>query len=68
MYSNDNCYSVSVHSLSAAGVLYVHIHSATGLMASDADGLSDPYCVLLVNKKKVLTNTYMTLCSYGRQN
>ena len=36
-----------------AGVLYVQVHSGSGLLSADADGLSDPYCVLLANKKKV---------------
>ncbi len=37
-----------------AGVLYIHVHSGTDLMSSDVDGLSDPYCVILANKTKVL--------------
>ena len=40
------CYTV-------AGVLYVHVHSASGLRSADSDGLSDPYCLVLANKKKV---------------
>jgi Ca2+-dependent lipid-binding protein len=36
-----------------AGVLYVHVHSGSELLSGDADGLSDPYCVVLANKKKV---------------
>ncbi|XP_003385799.1 PREDICTED: uncharacterized protein LOC100638002 [Amphimedon queenslandica] len=42
-----------------AGVLYIHVHSALGLRSGDMDGLSDPYCVVLVNKKKVLTTHYI---------
>ncbi len=37
-----------------AGVLFVQIHSASGLLSADADGLSDPYCVVLANKRKVI--------------
>ena len=36
-----------------AGVLYVHIHSAADLVSADSDGFSDPYCIVLANKKKV---------------
>ena len=45
-----------------AGVLYIHVHSASGLSSGDADGLSDPYCVVLTNKIKVilLINTRQT--------
>lgn len=42
-----------------AGVLYIHVHSASGLSSGDADGLSDPYCVVLTNKIKVLTTHYI---------
>ncbi|XP_064394544.1 uncharacterized protein LOC135341813 isoform X2 [Halichondria panicea] len=42
-----------------AGVVYVYIHSAAGLLSADADGLSDPYCVVLANKRKVLTTHYV---------
>lgn len=37
----------------ACGVLCVHVHSGEELMGCDADGLSDPYCVVKVNKVKV---------------
>ena len=45
-----------------AGVLYIHVHSASGLSSGDANGLSDPYCVVLTNKIKVilLLNTRQT--------
>ena len=36
-----------------AGVLYIHVHSGSDLLPSDSDGLSDPYCVVLLNKKQV---------------
>lgn len=39
--------------LAVAGVLYIHVHSAQGLISADVDGLSDPYCMVLVNKRKV---------------
>jgi len=34
-------------------VLYVHVHSGSDLVSADPDNLSDPYCVVLANKKKV---------------
>ena len=34
-----------------AGVLYVHVHSGSDLLSADPDNLSDPYCVVLANKK-----------------
>ncbi len=43
--------------LTVAGVLYVYIHSAAGLLSADSDGLSDPYCVVLANKRKVSCQT-----------
>ena len=43
----------STHLIAVAGVLYIHVHSASNLPSQDVDGLSDPYCVVLVNKVKV---------------
>ena len=52
-----NSYDVIITSsfsvLTVAGVLYVNVHSANGLQSADSDGLSDPYCLVLANKKKV---------------
>ncbi len=45
-----------------AGVLYVQVHSAAGLLSADADGLSDPYCVVLANKRKVRTYQVHSPC------
>lgn len=54
------------HLLTVAGVLYVHVHSATGLSSGDVDGLSDPYCVVLANKKKVQAYLYsLIIVSFG---
>ena len=39
-----------------AGVWYVHIHLASGLQSANSDGLSDPYCLVLANKKKGVVN------------
>ena len=49
-----------------AGVLYIHVHSASNLPSQDLDGLSDPYCVILANKAKVsllrVMLTWMCVC------
>lgn len=36
-----------------AGVIYVCIHSATKVIASDYGGLSDPYCVVFSDRRRV---------------
>ena len=36
-----------------SGVLYVHLHGATNLLASDKNGSSDPYCVVFSERKRV---------------
>jgi hypothetical protein len=48
-----------INSNQNSGVLYVHVHSATGLKSDDVDELSDPYCVVLADKKRVLTTHYI---------
>ena len=47
-----------ISTTTVAGVLYVHVHSASGLQSADSDGLSDPYCLVLANKKKVRSKVY----------
>ncbi|XP_035679884.1 uncharacterized protein PYUK71.03c-like isoform X8 [Branchiostoma floridae] len=42
-----------------AGVLYVHIHSGMDLVSMDRNGLSDPYCIVFCNKRKVKTTHYV---------
>ena len=49
----------------------MHVHSGLDLLAADCDGLSDPYCVVMANKQKVLTCMYaliyktnMYVCTY----
>ena len=48
-----SCPSPSLALPTVAGVLYVHVHSGSDLVSTDPDNLSDPYCVVLANKKKV---------------
>lgn len=36
-----------------AGVIYVCVHSATKVIASDYGGLSDPYCVVFSDRRRV---------------
>ena len=42
-----------------AGVLYIHVHSASNLPSQDVDGLCDPYCVILANKNKIFTTHFV---------
>lgn len=42
-----------------AGVIYVCVHSATKVIASDYGGLSDPYCVVFSDRRRVLTTPYI---------
>ena len=46
--------TVVVVAVSAAGVLYICVHSAQNLLAADRNGTSDPYCVIFSNGKKVI--------------
>ena len=41
--------------LSVAGVLYICVHNAIGLLGLDRNGFSDPYCVIYCNGKKVIS-------------
>lgn len=43
-----------------SGVLYVHIHGATNLLASDKNGSSDPYCVVFSERKRIVTTPYVS--------
>lgn len=43
-----------------SGVLYVHIHGATNLLAGDKNGSSDPYCVVFSERKRIVTTPYVT--------
>ena len=43
-----------------SGVMYVCMHSASNLLAMDDDGTSDPYCVLMANKRKVSSSHVYT--------
>ena len=50
-----------------AGVLYICVHDALGLLGLDRNGFSDPYCVIYCNGKKVrltalLDNEAFTFC------
>ncbi|XP_065198290.1 uncharacterized protein LOC135829831 [Sycon ciliatum] len=47
--SDSECFS---------GVMYVCMHSAANLLAMDDDGTSDPYCVLMLNRRKVFTSNF----------
>ncbi|XP_052824922.1 uncharacterized protein LOC106869820 isoform X2 [Octopus bimaculoides] len=42
-----------------AGVLYVHIHGATNLLAADKNGTSDPYCVVFSERRRIVTTPYV---------
>ncbi|XP_061173076.1 uncharacterized protein LOC133182305 isoform X2 [Saccostrea echinata] len=42
-----------------AGVMYICVHSATKVMASDYGGFSDPYCVVFSDRRRVLTTPYI---------
>lgn len=42
-----------------AGVVFVCVHSATKVIASDYGGLSDPYCVVFSDRRRVLTTPYI---------
>lgn len=42
-----------------AGVIYVCVHSATKVIASDYGGLSDPYCVVFSDRRRVRVNYFL---------
>ncbi|KAL4237453.1 hypothetical protein ACF0H5_002170 [Mactra antiquata] len=48
-----------VNVLQRAGVLYVCVHCANNVIASDKTGSSDPYCVVFCDRRRVLTTTYV---------
>ncbi len=35
------------------GVLYIRVHEGKALAAHDSDGLSDPFCAVLINGEKL---------------
>ncbi|XP_056021913.1 uncharacterized protein LOC125650208 isoform X3 [Ostrea edulis] len=49
----------SVDNPEVAGVIYICVHSATRVMASDIGGFSDPYCVVFSDRRRVLTTPYI---------
>ncbi|GAB1609829.1 extended synaptotagmin-1-like isoform X3 [Argonauta hians] len=42
-----------------SGVLYVHVHGATNLLAADKNGTSDPYCVVFSERRRIVTTPYV---------
>ncbi|KAL5008759.1 hypothetical protein ScPMuIL_014340 [Solemya velum] len=42
-----------------AGVLYVCVHGATNVLASDWGGTSDPYCILFCDRRRIMTTQYV---------
>ncbi|KXJ28222.1 tricalbin-1 [Exaiptasia diaphana] len=42
-----------------SGVLLVVLHSGSKLLSMDADGYSDPYCIITANKEKIKTTTHV---------
>ncbi|XP_033734634.1 extended synaptotagmin-1-like isoform X2 [Pecten maximus] len=42
-----------------AGVMFVCVHSASGVIAADKSGTSDPYCVVFCDRRRVMTTPYI---------
>ncbi|XP_021363812.1 extended synaptotagmin-1-like isoform X2 [Mizuhopecten yessoensis] len=42
-----------------AGVMFVSVHSAAGVVAADKSGTSDPYCVVFCDRRRVMTTPYI---------
>ncbi|XP_060068931.1 extended synaptotagmin-1-like [Ylistrum balloti] len=42
-----------------AGVMFVCVHSAAGVIAADKSGTSDPYCVVFCDRRRVMTTPYI---------
>ena len=47
--------------VAVAGVMYVCVHSASQLLGLDRNGLSDPYCIIYSNGKKVMVTVLLSL-------
>ena len=43
---------IRVHAACGAGTLYVQLLCAKGLLSADANGLSDPYCIITLGEHK----------------
>ncbi|XP_052272099.1 extended synaptotagmin-1-like isoform X2 [Dreissena polymorpha] len=48
-----------VNVLQRSGVMYVCVHCANNVAASDKTGSSDPYCVVFCDRRRVLTTPYL---------
>lgn len=57
--TNHSCYFIAVVFFRVvSGVVLLVLHSGSKLLSMDADGYSDPYCILTANRQKV----YLVYC------
>ncbi|XP_052767239.1 uncharacterized protein LOC128208010 isoform X2 [Mya arenaria] len=49
----------AVNVLQRSGVLFVCVHCANNVIASDKTGSSDPYCVVFCDRRRILTTPYL---------